>query len=113
MIKGLVFPSIITEKDKVEAGKSAYKKYGYILDEQTSIAYAATLKQSETILDQDGSVVLVAKNHPGLTSSEIKHRIGKTVDLPDSIKKMQEKAIQNKIITPNCEIIKNHIKNFF
>ena len=29
------------------------------------------------------------------------------------IKKMQEKAIQNKIITPNCEIIKNHIKNFF
>lgn len=113
MLKGLVFPAVVTEKDKVEACKIAYQKYGYILDMQTSTAYAAALRQKDTVLDQDGSVVLIARNHPGLSNSSIKHILGETVDLPESIKILYEKNNEKKIIEPDTEIVKNLLKMYF
>ncbi len=113
MLKGLVFPSVVTEKDKVEACKEAYSKYGYILDMNSSIGYAAALKQRNTLMDQDSSVVLVARNHPGLSSSEIKHIIGKSVELPESLKKQQESTKNKKIIEPKSENVKNLLKMYF
>lgn len=110
MLKGLVFPSVVTEKDKVAACKLAFKKYGYILDDQTSLAFAATIKQEETILDQDGCVVLIARNHPGFSNNSIKQLLGKTVELPESIKKLQEKKLDGVILPPDAEAIMNHIK---
>ena len=110
LLKGLVFPSVVTEKDKVTACKLAFKKYGYILDDQTSLAFAATIKQEETILDQDGCVVLIARNHPGFSNNSIKQLLGKTVELPESIKKLQEKNLDGVILPPDAEAIMNHIK---
>jgi len=110
LLKGLVFPSVVTEKDKVTACKLAFKKYGYILDDQTSLAFAATIKQEETILDQDGCVVLIARNHPGFSNNSIKQLLGKTVELPESIKKLQEKKLDGVILPPDAEAIMNHIK---
>lgn len=110
LLKGLVFPSVVTEKDKVAACKLAFKKYGYILDDQTSLAFAATIKQEETILDQDGCVVLIARNHPGFSNNSIKQLLGKTVELPEAIKKLQEKKLDGVILPPDAEAIMNHIK---
>ena len=110
LLKGLVFPSVVTEKDKVTACKLAFKKYGYILDDQTSLAFAATIKQEETILDQDGCVVLIARNHPGFSNNSIKQLLGKTVELPEAIKKLQEKKLDGVILPPDAEAIMNHIK---
>lgn len=110
LLKGLVFPSVVTEKDKVAACKLAFKKYGYILDDQTSLAFAATIKQEETILDQDGCVVLIARNHPGFSNNSIKQLLGKTVELPEAIKKVQEKKLDGVILPPDAEAIMNHIK---
>lgn len=110
LLKGLVFPSVVTEKDKVAACKLAFKKYGYTLDDQTSLAFAATIKQEETILDQDGCVVLIARNHPGFSNNSIKQLLGKTVELPESIKKLQEKKLDGIILPPDAEAIMNHIK---
>lgn len=110
LLKGLVFPSVVTEKDKVTACKLAFKKYGYILDDQTSLAFSATIKQEETILDQDGCVVLIARNHPGFSNNSIKQLLGKTVELPEAIKKLQEKKLDGVILPPDAETIMNHIK---
>lgn len=110
LLKGLVFPSVVTEKDKVAACKLAFKKYGYTLDDQTSLAFAATIKQEETILDQDGCVVLIARNHPGFSNNSIKQLLGKTVELPEAIKKLQEKKLDGVILPPDAEAIMNHIK---
>ena len=113
MLKGLVFPSLVTEKDKVAACKNAYEKYGYFLDMQSSIAYAAALKQNETLMDQDGSVVLIARNHPSLSQTEIKHIIGETVELPEAIKTLYENEKNKKIIEPNTESVKKLLKMYF
>jgi threonine synthase len=113
MLKGLVFPSVVTEKDKVAACKDAYDKYGYFLDMQSSIAYAATLKQKETLMEQDGSVVLITRNHPGLSESKINNILGKSVELPESLKPLYEKEINKKIIEPNAESVKNILKMYF
>ena len=109
MLKGLVFPSVVTEKEKVAACKYAFKKYGYILDDQTSLAFAATIKQEETIIDQDGCVVLIARNHPGFSNNFIKQLLGKTVELPESIKKLQEKKQDGVFLPPDVDAIINHI----
>lgn len=113
LLKGLVFPSIVTEKDKVQACKEAYEKYGYFLDMQSSLAYGAALKQSDTIMDQDGSVVLIARNHPGLAETEIKHILGKSVKLPESIKKLYEKENDKNIIEPDIKSVKKLLKMYF
>ena len=113
LLKGLVFPSIVTEKDKVQACKEAYEKYGYFLDMQSSLAYGAALKQSDTIMDQDGSVVLIARNHPGLAETEIKHILGKSVELPESIKKLYEKENDKNIIEPDIKSVKKLLKMYF
>ena len=113
MLKGLVFPSVVTEKGKVAACKDAYDKYGYFLDMQSSIAYAATLKQKETLMEQDGSVVLITRNHPGLSEAKINNILGKSVELPESLKPLYEKEINKKIIEPNAESVKNILKMYF
>ena len=112
MLKGLVFPSVVTEKDKVTACKHAYKKYGYILDMQGATAYAAALNQKESIIDQDGSVVLVLRNHPALANSEIKHIIGKSVDLPESLVQLYQKDDPKQRVEPNLDDVKQIIQSY-
>lgn len=111
VLKGLVFPSVVTEKDKVNACKIAFKKYGYILDDQTALAFGSVLKQEETILDQDGCVVLIARNHPGFSKEITKHILGKYVDLPEAIKKMQEKITSHSFIEPDEKALKQYIES--
>ena len=73
------------------------------------MAFAATIKQEETIIDQDGCVVLIARNHPGFSNNFIKQLLGKTVELPESIKKLQEKKQDGVFLPPDVDAIINHI----
>ena len=80
---------------------------------QSSLAYAAALKQNDTVMDQDGSVVLIARNHPGLAETEIKYILGESVKLPESIKKLYEKENDKKIIEPDVKSVKKLLKKYF
>ena len=64
-------------------------------------------------MDQDGSVVLIARNHPGLAETEIKHILGKSVELPESIKKLYEKENDKNIIEPDIKSVKKLLKMYF
>ena len=64
-------------------------------------------------MEQDGSVVLITRNHPGLSEAKINNILGKSVELPESLTPLYEKEINKKIIEPNAESVKNILKMYF
>ena len=72
VIKGLVFPAKVTKEDSTNALKEMFTKYHEFVDLQTASAYAASKLRSDVTNDEDGTIVLVARNHPSLSQKEIK-----------------------------------------
>lgn len=107
VIKGLVYPALIPEAQKEQGVKDIYKKYGYITDIPTASAYQAMLKREDIVQSPEGSVVLIARDHPSLMNERIKHLCGETPPLPDSLKEFYTKTKPKILITPDKKSILN------
>lgn len=88
VIRGLVYPSVITMEEKEKAFKEFYIKYKRIIDPSTASAYASAKKRNDVIQADDGTVVLLARDHPSLSAKQIKRWSGETVTMPKEIKEL-------------------------
>lgn len=91
VIKGLVYPAQVSEQEKMQTVKDIYKKYNYLVDLSTASAYQAMLKREDVTQFPEGTVVLIARDHPSLTSDDIKHLCGETPQMPESLKEFYVK----------------------
>jgi threonine synthase len=105
VMKGLVFPSNVSEFDAQEACKEMFMKYGEFVDLSTARAYAAAKKHTQIEDEGECSVVLVELNHPALSSTEIRHWCGESPQIPDRIKDIYVPVTPVKKIPPNRESI--------
>ena len=85
LMRSLIFPAPVSTEDRIKACKDAFIKYGYVMDPETSAAYAAAEKRSPLISEDDGVVVLVARNHPALSAATIRKWCGEVPVLPKSV----------------------------
>ncbi len=86
LLRSFVFPSEVSDADIENACRELYVKYHYYADQETASAYAAACKQSDIIENDEGSVVLVARNEPSLSRDFILHNIGDAPNMPLNIK---------------------------
>ena len=105
VMKGMVFPAYVNETEKGEACKDCFKKYGYFLDEETASAYAAAKKRKDIVLEDDGSVVLIARKHPSMSADNIKYWCGEKVAVPENIAPLYVPKKAEKLIKPEKEEI--------
>lgn len=87
ILKSFVYPSDVTEEQKLAAGRELYKKYGIFADSDTSSAYAAVLNRFDSVADGDGAVVILSRDDPALDEGFIRHNIGEAPAKSEKIKK--------------------------
>ena len=85
MLHSFVFPAEVSQEDKNSACRELFKKYHVYADSDTSAAYAAALKRSE-ICEDDGCVVIVARDDPFMDKDFLKHNLGEIPEAPANVK---------------------------
>lgn len=86
MMRNFVFPVEISEEKREKAAKELFMKYGVFADKSTAAAYAVIKENEELTRDDDTSFVLMAYNHPALSSDYCRHVTGEAPETPDFIK---------------------------
>ena len=93
MMRNFVYPTMVTEKDVVEAANVLYKKYGVVADKDTASAYACVLGNKNIEGDDESAIVLLSNNHPAYSNDFCKTVYGRELELPvfvrDSLKKVE------------------------
>jgi len=88
MLRSFVHPTEVSEKSREMAAKELFMKYGVFADQGTASAYASIKENpyAEYGEDSDGAFVIMAQNHPSLSSEYCRHVIGEVPEMPDYIK---------------------------
>ena len=88
MLRGLIFPAEV-KASAIPGHMSAFwKKYGIMLDTATASAYGAIGSIQERINSDEGSVVLVSKDHPAFEADKLRAACGEAPPVPDFMKAM-------------------------
>lgn len=109
MMRSFVFPCPVTEKSREKAAKELFMKYGVFTDPGTASAYAAVLQNGSDVFDDDGAVVLVSQNHPGLSSDYCRHVIGEVPELSEDIRNSLKPVELNRKVLKTSEELRNLI----
>lgn len=103
MLKSFVFPSEVSEEMKKNACKELFDKYGYIADSDTSSAYAAALARSDITDEDEGTVVLIARNDPAQDAAFIIQNAGQSVSLLENTRKAYDAVKLDRDIVAPCD----------
>nr|MCR4627903.1 threonine synthase [Treponema sp.] len=85
--------------------KELFVKYNVFADHSTASAYAAVLKKKSMIGEDDGTVVLVMRDHPSLDSDFIRQCIGEVPEMPENVKSCFTKINPDKPCASSVEEI--------
>jgi threonine synthase len=85
MLHGLVFPSEVNVATVPSLMFEMYKKYGVLLDTAAATVYGATKPMQDRIYSDDGTVVLVSKDHPAFEADKLRLACGVSPELPDTV----------------------------
>ena len=85
MMRHFVFPVDVEDEEINSAAKELFTKYKIFADRHTARAYAAA-KIQKSGRDEEYATVLIARDHPSLSSEYVHHIIGEIPEMPDSIR---------------------------
>lgn len=83
MLRGFVFPVEVADSSVPELTKQAYKKYGVFLDSHAARAYGAVAGAGNRAYADEGTVVLVSKDHPAYEADLIASYTGVRPEMPE------------------------------
>ena len=107
MMRNFVFPIDISEKQRERAAKELYMKYGIFADKETASAYAVIQEAGEDVFEDEGSFVLMANNHPSLSSEYCRHVIGEVPEMPENIKKAMKPVELHRPVIESAEDLRS------
>lgn len=110
MMRSFVMPEPVAEKQREVAAKELYMKYGVFADRSTASAYAAVKEQCDEIFDEEGSIVLMANNHPSLDADYCRHVIGEVPQMPENIKQTLKPVHLNRPVIKTLDDLKQIVK---
>ncbi|HOC28037.1 MAG TPA: pyridoxal-phosphate dependent enzyme [Treponemataceae bacterium] len=85
MLRGLVFPVTVSSADVPSLIEEACSKYGITLDTPAALAYGAVKQTRDRIDSDEGTVVLVSKDHPAFESSVSASQCDASLDMRERL----------------------------
>jgi len=82
MLRGFVFPVEVSDDEVPELTRLAYNRYGALLDSHAARAYGAVVAAGSRAYADEGTVVLVSKDHPAFDATRIAAITGTSPDMP-------------------------------
>lgn len=105
MMRNFVYPVNVSEKQRDAAAKELFTKYGVFADMETARSYATIKERGEEIFDDEGAIVLMANNHPCLSSDFCRHQLGEAPEMPaDIAETLKSYALNKKVISSASEL---------
>lgn len=90
MLKGFVFPVEVADSSVPELTVQAYSRYGVHLDSHAARAYGAVVAAGSRVYADEGTVVLVSKDHPAFEAERIGRYTGSFPEMPERFKAFGE-----------------------
>ena len=107
MLRGLVFPAEVSHERIPDLMLDAYRKYGIFLGSDAALAYGAIEQIGERIDADEGSVILVSKDHPAFEAAYIKKACGAAPTIPDFLKLKKEVVPGIKVIPAQGDFLRS------
>lgn len=98
MMGNFVFPTHINNSDIDDAAKELFMKYHVFADKSTSKAYAAAKYRKDEVCEDEGAIVLVARDDPALQKEFCRHTVGEMPALRPEV----EASLQPSVTHKNC-----------
>ena len=112
MMRNFVFPVKVSEKQREQAAKELFMKYGLFSSPETAEAYAVIRERGEELFEEDAAVVLISHTHPALSADYCRHVIGEVPETPEYIKASLKPVELGRPLIHSAEDIKAIIKDF-
>lgn len=110
MFRSLVFPSEVKPSSIPGIIFDIWKKYGIMLDSSAAAAYGAAISMQERISSDEGTVVIVSKDHPAFESDTLRTACGEAPSMPDFMKAMKEPVLGARTIERSSTAIEQILK---
>ena len=105
IMRNIVFPASIGDRETVKAMEQAWKQYGVLLDPHGAVAFAAAKEFVESDKASDTHIVVLATGHPAREAALVEHATGQKVPLPDKFKLFQMETEPIAVIDPHLETL--------
>jgi threonine synthase len=114
VMRNMVYPASIDDERTFITINRVYKKYGVILDPHGAVAFAAAedLAASEEFAGHIHSVVL-ATGHPAKRAALVSRAIGKDIEIPPRLARLQRQVDPIAIIKPELVALEGAIASCF
>lgn len=103
MIKSFIYPANVLDDEASSATKELFVKYGVFADYHTSSAYAAYKKNKDKVIDEDGTIVLIARDHPSYSNEYLQKTLGEKTSVPENIAAALKPVALNRPCIKNTE----------
>ena len=101
MMRSFVYPANVSNEQISEACKELFVKYKIYADSETSAAYAAARLRADITRNDEGSVVLVARNCPFIDREFLMHNLGECPKLPEKVEgAFKPVALNRPVVSP-------------
>lgn len=112
MLRGLVFPSVVDPRSIPALTKRSFDKYGLFLDSAAALAYGAIDSHRERLNSDEGSVVIVSKDHPAFEAEKIRAFCGHAPIVPDFMNSIKDPVKGASRIAVDSASIKSILRDF-
>jgi len=96
----MVFPASVDNNATLEAMKTAWKRYGVLLDPHTAVAFAAADDFVKSGKFPFGHIVILATGHPARAANLVKTATGQAVPLPEKLSLLKRETAPIAVIEP-------------
>ncbi len=112
ILRGLVFPSEVSQSSIPDIIYSMYRKYGILLDSAAAAACGAIDAVSGRLNSDEGTVVLVSKDHPAFEADFLRKTCGVSPSIPDSLTGIRDKVAGAQSIPVSTGHLRTILENF-
>jgi len=112
ILRGLVFPAEVPKSSVPELMYSCFRKYGVMLDSAAASAYGAIDSAKDRINSDEGTAVLVSKDHPAFESDLLRKACGSAPSMPDILRSAHAPVSGAKTIKPDRKELEKVLEGF-
>ena len=112
MLRGLVFPAEIDSALVPDFMFDAWKKYGVMFDSATASVYGAVKSMQERINSDEGTVVLLSKDHPSFEADKLRVACGESPKIPSFLEDSRMPVKGAKIIKAEKSALEQVLRDF-
>jgi threonine synthase len=90
MVRGLVFPAVVKPEAVAVHQAELYRKYGVFVDAAAGAAYGSAVVRWDRISSDEGTVVLVSKDHPAYEADRLRAVCGAAPDVSEAVRSARD-----------------------